>query len=226
LVTTCDGTFAYRPEKQRFQDWHSVCSKEFDYMTSVDTKTRHNDGQVLVVDDEEGIRQFIGDILDRDGIPCVLAGTVEEALEALGNHKISLTLLDWGLRGGMDTSGAVVLEYCKERFPMLPVIVMSGMPIDVRTDATTKQADGFLAKPFNATLIVAHVNQWLNRIKRTPKSALPERGEDIIPLNKLESRYIRHVVQLLNDDVSLAAARLGISPQAIEAALQEEDAAV
>jgi hypothetical protein len=61
---------------------------------------------------------------------------------------------------------------------------------------------------------------------RTPKSALPERGEDIIPLNKLESRYIRHVVQLLNDDVSLAAARLGISPQAIEAALQEEDAAV
>lgn len=193
-------------------------------MTSVETKKRHSDGHVLVVDDEEGIRQFIGDILDREGIPCVLAGSVEEALEALGNHKIALTLLDWGLRGGMDTSGADVLEYCKERFPMLPVIVMSGMPIDVRTDATTKQADGFLAKPFSATLIVAHVNQWLNRIKRTSKSALPQRGEDIVPLNKLESRYIRHVVQLLNDDISLAATRLGVSPQTVSAALNDEDA--
>ena len=193
-------------------------------MTFEDTKLRHTDGHVLVVDDEEGIRQFIGDILDREGIPCVLAGSVEEALEALGNHKIALTLLDWGLRGGMDTSGADVLEYCKERFPLLPVIVMSGMPIDVRTDATTKQADGFLAKPFNATLIVAHVNQWLNRLKRTSKSALPECGEDIIPLNKLEGRYIRHVVQLLNDDIKLAAARLGVSPEAVAAALHEEDA--
>lgn len=195
-------------------------------MTTVETKARPTEGPVLVVDDEEGIRQLIGDVLDREGIPCVLAGSVEEALEALGNHRISLVLLDWGLRGGMDTSGAIVLEYCKERFPLLPVIVMSGMPIDVRTDATTKQADGFLAKPFSATLIVAHVNQWLNRIKRTSKSALPQRGEDIVPLNKLESRYIRHVVQLLNDDVALAATRLGVSPQMIQAALQEEDATV
>lgn len=193
-------------------------------MTTVETEARTTEGHVLVVDDEEGIRQLIGDVLDREGIPCVLAGSVEEALEALGNHRISLTLLDWGLRGGMDTSGAIVLEYCKERFPLLPVIVMSGMPIDVRTDATTKQADGFLAKPFNATLIVAHVNQWLNRIKCTSKCALPQRGEDIVPLNKLESRYIRHVVQLLNDDVSLAAAKLGVSPQIVSAALEDEDA--
>jgi DNA-binding NtrC family response regulator len=193
-------------------------------MTNEETKTRQSYGHVLVVDDDEGIRQFIGDILDREGIPCVLAGSVDEALEALGNHKIALVLLDWGLRGGMDTSGADVLEYCKERFPMLPVIVMSGMPIDVRTDATTKQADGFLAKPFNATLIVAHVNQWLNRLKSTTKTSLPQRGEDIVPLNKLESRYIRHVVQLLNDDISLAAAKLGVSPEAVSAALNDEEA--
>jgi DNA-binding NtrC family response regulator len=195
-------------------------------MITMEAKARRTDGHVLIVDDEEGIRQFIGDILDREGIPCVLAGSVEEALEALGNHKIALVLLDWGLRGGMDTSGADVLEYCKERYPMLPVIVMSGMPIDVRTDATTKQADGFLAKPFNATLIVAHVNQWLNRIKRTSKSSLPQHGEDIVPLNKLESSYIRHVVQLLNDDIPLAAAKLGVSPQTITAALQDEEASV
>jgi FixJ family two-component response regulator len=106
----------------------------------------------------------------------------------------------------------------------MPVIVMSGMPIDVRTDATTKQADGFLAKPFNGTLIVAHVNQWLNRIRRTSKSSMPQRGEDIVPLDKLESRYIRHVVQLVNYDIALAAQKLGVSEETISAALKDESA--
>jgi DNA-binding NtrC family response regulator len=192
-------------------------------MTTIEPKTVQHDGLVLVVDDDEGIRQFIGDVLDREGIPCATAGSVEEAIEALGNNKISVTLLDWGLRGGLDTSGAEVLQFCKERYPLMPVIVMSGMPIDVRTDATTKQADGFLAKPFNGTLIVAHVNQWLNRIRRTSKAALPQSGEDIVPLNKLESRYIRHVVQLVNYDISLAAEKLGVTPDAISAALKEEN---
>jgi DNA-binding NtrC family response regulator len=187
----------------------------------IGTLLQRNDAPVLVVDDDEGIRQFLGGVLDREGFRCILAASVEEAIEALNNHRISLTLLDWGLRGGMDTSGAEVLAYCKERFPMLPVIVMSGMPIDVRTDATTKQADGFLAKPFSATLIVAHVNQWLNRVNRTTKASLPERQEDIVPLNRLEGRYIRHVAQLLNNDLSLAAEKLGVSHQAVEAALNE-----
>lgn len=191
-------------------------------MTTIEPKTPHTDNLVLIVDDDEGIRQFIGDVLDREGIPCVTASSVEEAIEAVGNNRISLTLLDWGLRGGLDTSGAEVLQFCKERYPMMPVIVMSGMPIDVRTDATTKQADGFLAKPFNGTLIVAHVNQWLNRIRRTSKGSLPQNRADIVPLDKLESRYIRHVVQLLNYDIAGAAEKLGVSQEIISAALKDE----
>ena len=193
-------------------------------MTIIEPKTPHTDNLVLIVDDDEGIRQFIGDVLDREGIPCVTASSVEEAIEAVGNNRISLTLLDWGLRGGLDTSGAEVLQFCKERYPMMPVIVMSGMPIDVRTDATTKQADGFLAKPFYGTLIVAHVNQWLNRIRRTSKGSLPQNRADIVPLDKLESRYIRHVVQLLNYDIAGAAEKLGVSQEIISAALKDETA--
>ncbi len=193
-------------------------------MTTLEPQTVQSEGLVLVVDDDEDIRNLIGDVLDRAGIPCATAGTAEEAMDALGSNKVSLTLLDWGLRGGLDTSGAEVLQFCKERYPMMPVIVMSGMPIDVRTDATTKQADGFLAKPFNGTLIVAHVNQWLNRLRRTSKTSLPQSGSDIVPLSQLENRYIRHVVQLVNYDLALAAQKLGVSQETITAALQEESA--
>ena len=193
-------------------------------MRTFETTTLQTDGLVLIVDDEEAIRHFVGDVLDREGIPCATASSAEEAIEAVGNNKVSLTLLDWGLRGGLDTSGAEVLQFCKERYPLMPVIVMSGMPIDVRTDATTKQADGYLAKPFNATLIVAHVNQWLNRLKRTSKYSLPQRGEEIVPLSKLENRYIRHVVQLVNYNIPLAAEKLGVSAETISAALKDESA--
>lgn len=193
-------------------------------MNSLEPNNPQPEGLVLVVDDDEGIRQFIGDVLDREGIACVTASSVEEALDALGANQISLTLLDWGLRGGLDTSGAEVLQFCKERYPLMPVIVMSGLPIDVRTDATTKQADGFLAKPFNGTLIVAHVNQWLNRIRRTSKGSLPQRGDDIVPLSQLENHYIRHVVQLVNYDLPLAAEKLGVSEETVSAALAEDAA--
>ena len=189
---------------------------------TIGSQTLQSDGLVLVVDDDEAIRQFIGDVLDREGIPCTTAASVEEAIEAVGNNKISLTLLDWGLRGGLDTSGAEVLRFCKERYPLMPVVVMSGMPIDVRTDAATKQADGFLAKPFNGTLIVAHVKQWLNRLKRISKASLPQREWDIVPLEKLGRSYIRHVAQLLNYDIALTAEKLEVSAEIISVALRDE----
>jgi len=206
-----------------FHIWHRLCEQIRQVRTS-ESKPLQNDGLVLVVDDDEAIRQFIGDVLDREGIPCATAGSVEDAMDALVNNKISLTLLDWGLRYGLDTSGAEVLQFCKERYPLMPVVVMSGLPIDVRTDATTKQADGFLAKPFNGTLIAAHVKQWINRISRTSKNALPQRIQDIVPLSKLQSRYIRHVVQLADYDLPLAAEKLGVSEEAISVVLREDAA--
>jgi hypothetical protein len=71
-------------------------------------------------------------------------------------------------------------------------------------------------------LIVAHVNQWLNRLRRTSKNSLPQSGADIVSLDKLESRYIRHVVQLLNYDIARAAEKLGVSQEAVSAALEDE----
>ena len=51
-----------------------------------------------------------------------------------------------------------------------------------------------------------------------------ENRADIVPLDKLESRYIRHVVQLLNYDIAGAAEKLGVSQEIISAALKDETA--
>lgn len=57
---------------------------------------------VLVVDDEAGMRDVITTWLTMENIPCVAAGTVDEAKTLLRNQPIAVTLLDWSL----DRSGA------------------------------------------------------------------------------------------------------------------------
>ena len=175
---------------------------------------------ILVVDDNEDVREMIIECLKREGIASVTAASAGAAIALIRSNKIALTLLDWGLRGPLDNSGSQVLRVCRELCPLMPVIVMSGLGLDARTDAVIEQADGFLAKPFSNRVIKSHVNRWLQRLRTTPKVFLPQCPEDILPLRKFKRVYIRHVVQLLDDNVSLAAEKLGIHRETVSAALR------
>ena len=139
----------------------------------------HN-GSVLVVDDDEDFRLFVHGFLTCEGISCTTADSVEEARQTLQSKKISLVLLDCVLRGvgnGMD-----LLAYCKRKFPLLPVIMMSGLPFGWRLEAALMGADACLEKPFDATHLVRSVRQWLNRDGRTPEVFFPGRIEEVLTL--------------------------------------------
>jgi len=177
---------------------------------------------ILIVDDEEDVRNMISECLQREGIASVTAASAEEAIAVIRSNKIALTLLDWGLDGSLDSGGSEVLRVCREFCPLVPVIVMSGRGLDVRTDAVIEQADGFLEKPFSNSVIKSHVTWWLKRIKATPKVFLPQRREDILPLAKFKRIYIRHVVQLLDGNISLTADKLGIHRQTVSAAMKND----
>jgi DNA-binding NtrC family response regulator len=170
----------------------------------------------LVVDDEDDVRQLVLSALEFDGWSCISAASVAEAITALKNHRVALTVLDWGL----DRCGVEVLHESKAQYPHMPVIVMSGRPYDVRTDAIVGQADAFLEKPFSATVLKSQVSQLLKRAESARNAFLPEKLEAIRPLCEIKELYIRHVVQLLNDNVSLAATKLGIHRQTVAAALK------
>jgi DNA-binding response OmpR family regulator len=179
--------------------------------------TIHSDKPlILIVEDEEDVRQFAISALAADGLPCIMAASVAEALGVLQNNRIALTVLDWGL----DRCGAEVLREINEHYPQVPVIVMSGRPYDVRTDAIVGQADAFLAKPFSATVLRSQVLRLLKRVEMAVPAFLPNGAEDIRPLGEIKEMYIRHAVRLLNENVSLAANRLGIHRQTVGAALR------
>jgi len=171
---------------------------------------------ILVVDDEKDMQDLVTDTLTAKDLSCIRAASVAEAISALQSHRIDLVVLDWGL----DRCGSEVLREISERWPEVPVIVMSGRPYDVRTDAIVGHADAFLAKPFSATVLRSQVLRLLERSERYAQALLPQGPKDIRPLSEIKEIYIQHAVRLLDDNVSLTADKLGIHRQTVSAALR------
>ena len=184
------------------------------------TASQTSDDHVLVVEDEQDLRKLITGWLAEENIPCMGAASIDEAKRLLRTQKIAVTLLDWKLN---NRSGAEVLAYCNENHPLMAVIVMSGQPSDVRTDALIKQADGFLEKPLGETMVVSHVRRWLKRLQAAPRINLPREEDKILPLDEIKRIYIRHVAQLLDNNATLAAKRLGIHRQTVTSVLKAEN---
>jgi PAS domain S-box-containing protein len=107
-------------------------------------------GTVLVVEDEEGVREVVGRMLERLGFQVLMADDGVAALERLDAEAADATmvLLDLSMpRMG----GADCLRHIRERRPTLPVVLMSGY---TEQDVARKLIDNagdstaFLQKPF------------------------------------------------------------------------------
>jgi len=173
---------------------------------------------ILVVEDDRDTQDFMIRALKAEGMLCVSACSVGEALHLLQKAEVTATVLDWGL----DRSGAEVLAVAKELYPRMPVVAISGMPFEVRTDAVVNKADAFLNKPFSATVLTNQVKQLIERARKTPSIELPQRAEDILPLEQVQTTYIRHVVELLEGNKTRAAEALGIHRQTVYAILRDK----
>jgi two-component system, response regulator RegA len=172
---------------------------------------RTNSGKrVLVVDDDQDFRRYLTDCLEAEGMSCVTASSVAEALEALERNQVSVLLVDWFL----DHVATQVVRTARSISPLLPIIVMSGRSYNVKMDALLADADEFLAN---------RVKRWMGRLQAAPDVFLPRRAEDVILLDEVKYRYIRHVVQLVGNNISLAAQKLGVHRQTISAAMATDE---
>ncbi|NCO68563.1 MAG: Fis family transcriptional regulator [Nitrospirae bacterium CG_4_10_14_0_8_um_filter_41_23] len=102
---------------------------------------------VLIVDDEEGIRESLSGILEDEGYEVLSSSSGEEALKALKEQSPDLILLDVWLPG---IDGIKTLKEIKGLKPDLPVIMISGHGnIELAVKATRMGAYDFLEKPLS-----------------------------------------------------------------------------
>jgi two-component system nitrogen regulation response regulator NtrX len=105
---------------------------------------------ILVVDDEQDIRELVAGVLEDEGYSTRSAANSSEALAALAERRPSLVLLDVWLQGSK-LDGLQILEEIKRRDPSLPVLMISGHGnLDTAVAAIRQGAVDFIEKPFEA----------------------------------------------------------------------------
>jgi DNA-binding response OmpR family regulator len=175
--------------------------------------------RVLVVDGDQDFRRYITDCIEAEGISCITATSVSEALEALARNKVSVLIVDWFL----DHVATEVVRTARSISALMPIIVMSGKSYNVKMDALLADADEFLEKNLGGSALAKRVKRWMGRLEAAPDIFLPQREQDILLLDEVKYRYIRHVVQLVGNNISVAAQKLGVHRQTISAAMATED---
>jgi len=116
---------------------------------------------VLIVDDEEGIRESLAGIFEDEGYVVLTAGSGEETLRVLKDQSPDVILLDVWLKG-MD--GIQTLKEIKDQKPDLPVIMISGHGnIELAVKATRTGAYDFLEKPLSLERVLLVARRALEK---------------------------------------------------------------
>lgn len=134
---------------------------------------------ILVVDDEHGIRELLWEILNDEGHTVELAENAAQARAARLRERPDLVLLDIWMP---DTDGVTLLkEWSTTGALTMPVIMMSGhATIDTAVEATKIGALAFLEKPVTLQKLLKAVEQGLARNALRPTAALPATGGDTV----------------------------------------------
>ncbi len=119
---------------------------------------------ILVVDDEMGIRELLSEILGDEGHVVTTAENAQEARDLLKSSAPDLILLDIWMP---DTDGVTLLkEWQRDNALTMPVIMMSGhATIDTAVEATRIGALNFLEKPIALQKLLKTVQQGLSHNK-------------------------------------------------------------
>jgi len=120
---------------------------------------------ILIVDDEEDIRELVAGILSDEGHETRTAHDADSALAAIANRVPRLVFLDIWLQGSR-LDGLDLLDEIKKQHPSLPVVVISGHgTIETAVSAIRRGAYDFIEKPFKSDRLILIAERALETSK-------------------------------------------------------------
>ena len=145
-------------------------------------------GKILIVEDEQAIREMVSLALRNAGYECLEAEDTLQAQAAIINHTPDLVLLDWMLPGvsGVDYARQLRREKLTQH---LPVIMLTA-----RTEEHDKikgletGADDYITKPFSTRELLARIKSLLRR-------SAPQTVDTSVEISGLQLDPVTHRVQ-------------------------------
>ncbi len=151
---------------------------------------------LLIVDDEEMIRELVCSALAREGHRCYQAGNVEEGLLSLHRQAIDLVLLDIMMPGD---SGIDLLQEVKKSYPDTGVVMITASSdMETALSCIHTGADDYIVKPFS-----------LDRIVITVRNSLEKRR--LLLENKEYQVHLELKVQQQTEQIRLAMKEINLS---------------
>lgn len=121
--------------------------------------------EIIVVDDDQDLRENLDEILTSAGFAVTLASDGEEALERLAHHRFDLVLLDLVMPG---LGGLETLRRIREKLPRLPVIMFSAFAsVENAVEAMRQGAQDYVTKPFRVETLLTSIRRTLEEARFT-----------------------------------------------------------
>ena len=156
---------------------------------------------IMVVEDEDSIREFIIINLKRDGFNVIEAATGEEALDKLRLSPVDLIVLDIMLPG---IDGYEVCKRVQVQRPGTAIIMLTAKGQD--TDKVTGLqlgADDYVVKPFNPSVLTARVKAVLRRMRRKSPAKKIKVNDVTVDTNKRRVTVGGKNIELTNKEYEL-----------------------
>lgn len=151
---------------------------------------------ILVVEDEKGIGNFISTILESNEYAVKRAVTGREAISLISSHMPDVILLDLGLP---DMDGIEVLKLARN-ITDNPIIVVSARALEKeKVEALDNGADDYITKPFGTNELLARIRIALRHLKNIQT----KEENKIFVLRDLIVDYAKRNVTVRNIDVHL-----------------------
>lgn len=145
--------------------------------------------RILLVDDDPGVSEVIGMLLEREGYAVEVAATARATFERLNASRIDLVVTDLKLPDG---TGLDVVAGVRARAPRLPIIMITSYSsMESAIEALRAGANDYVIKPFNNDDFLKAIARALND-RRLVRGARPLAVEE----------YIREVVERFQDSYS------------------------
>ncbi|MCB1681323.1 MAG: sigma-54-dependent Fis family transcriptional regulator [Rhodospirillales bacterium] len=154
---------------------------------------------ILIVDDEEDIRNLIKGILEDEGYKPRLASSSKTAYEAIDAKVPDVIIQDIWLQGSSE-DGLNILDKVKSRYPNTAVIMISGHgTIETAVSAIKKGAYDFIEKPFKADRLLVMIRRAYEHVSlKKENESLKRRAESIEDEIAGDSQIIKNLQSMLD----------------------------
>ncbi|WP_255490031.1 response regulator transcription factor [Bdellovibrio sp. KM01] len=158
-----------------------------------------NSIQVMVVEDEQEIRELMALHLLRQGYRVTECASAEEALAEMNAKNYQLFVLDWMLPG---LHGVDILDRIKAKNQNASVLMVTAKtePQDI-VMGLERGADDYLTKPFNPSVLIARAKALLRRA--SPKAEEVIKDDSEISIHGLKMNFKTYEISYKNEPLHL-----------------------